>query len=142
MKFLCIYKPSKPEGTPPTQVEMVNMGKLIEEFTNAGVLISTEGCLPSAKGAQVRMSGGKFTVTDGPFHRSQGDRGRVCANAGEFEGGDDRAHKEISQGRRRWRDRDSPDLGSCRCHSGIFRGKSRSRLEVTSIRGGVEKQIC
>jgi len=67
MKFLCIYKPSKPEGTPPTQQEMVNMGKLIEEFTTAGVLISTEGCLPSAKGARVRMSGGKFTVTDGPF---------------------------------------------------------------------------
>lgn len=67
MNFLCIYKPSKPEGTPPTQEEMMNMGKLIEEFTNAGVLISTEGCLPSAKGARVRMSGGKFTVTDGPF---------------------------------------------------------------------------
>lgn len=67
MKFLCIYKPSKPEGTPPSQDEMVRMGKLIEEFTNSGVLISTEGCLPSAKGARVRMSGGKFTVSDGPF---------------------------------------------------------------------------
>ena len=67
MKFLCIYKPSKPEGTPPTQEEMVKMGQLIEEFTNSGILISTEGCLPSAKGARVRMSGGKFTVTDGPF---------------------------------------------------------------------------
>ena len=30
MKFLCIYKPSKPEGTPPTQEEMVKMGQLIE----------------------------------------------------------------------------------------------------------------
>ena len=67
MKFLCIYKPSKPEGTTPTQEEMVKMGQLIEEFTNSGILISTEGCLPSAKGARVRMSGGKFTVTDGPF---------------------------------------------------------------------------
>ena len=67
MKFLCIYKPSKPEGTPPTQEEMVKMGQLIEEFTNSGILISTEGCLPSGKGARVRMSGGKFTVTDGPF---------------------------------------------------------------------------
>ena len=43
------------------------MGQLIEEFTNSDILISTEGCLPSAKGARVRMSGGKFTVTDGPF---------------------------------------------------------------------------
>ena len=67
MKFLCIYKPSKPEGTTPTQEEMVKMGQLIEEFTNSGILISTEGCLPSAKGARIRLTNGKFTVTDGPF---------------------------------------------------------------------------
>ena len=67
MKFLCIYKPSKPEGTPPTQQEMAEMGRFIEESFKSGVLIATEGCLPSALGARVRMSGGKFTVTDGPF---------------------------------------------------------------------------
>ena len=67
MKFLCIYKPSKPEGTPPTQEEMAEMGKFIEESFKSGVLIATEGCLPSALGARVRLSGGKFTVTDGPF---------------------------------------------------------------------------
>ena len=43
------------------------MGKLIEEAMKAGWLISTEGCLPSAVGARVRLSDGKFTVTDGPF---------------------------------------------------------------------------
>jgi hypothetical protein len=67
MKFLCIYKPSKPEGTPPTQDEMVRMGQLIDEFTSSGVLLSTEGCLPSAKGARVQLANGKITVTDGPF---------------------------------------------------------------------------
>jgi|SRR5580698_6216025 hypothetical protein len=67
MKFLCIYKPSKPEGTPPTQQEMAEMGKFVEESFKSGVLIATEGCLPSALGARVRLSGGKFTVTDGPF---------------------------------------------------------------------------
>ena len=67
MKFLCIYKPGKPEGTPPSQEHMAKMGQLIEEFTNSGILISTEGCLPSAKGARVRMANGKITVTDGPF---------------------------------------------------------------------------
>jgi hypothetical protein len=67
MRFLCIYKPNKPEGTPPTEQEMADMGKLIQEFMESGVLLATEGCLPSAKGARVRMSGGKFTVTDGPF---------------------------------------------------------------------------
>jgi hypothetical protein len=67
MKFLCIYKPSKPEGTPPTQREMTEMGKLIEEGFKSGWLLATEGCLPSAKGARVRLSAGKITVTDGPF---------------------------------------------------------------------------
>lgn len=67
MKFLCIYKPSKPEGTPPTQEHMAAMGKLIEESMKSGVLLATEGCLPSAKGARVRLSNGNLTVTDGPF---------------------------------------------------------------------------
>jgi hypothetical protein len=46
---------------------MAEMGKLIEEMTNAGVLLATEGCQPTSKGARVRLSEGKFTVTDGPF---------------------------------------------------------------------------
>lgn len=67
MKFLCIYKPSKPEGTPPSPDEMARMGQYIEQSLKSGVLIATEGCLPSVKGARVRRSNGKFTVTDGPF---------------------------------------------------------------------------
>jgi len=67
MRYLCVYKPSKKEGTPPTQQEMTEMGKLIEDLTKEGVLLATEGCLPSALGARVRMAGGKYTVTDGPF---------------------------------------------------------------------------
>jgi hypothetical protein len=66
MRFLSIYK--HPEtGCPPTMEEMTKMGKLIEEWTKAGVLLSAEGCLPSLKGARVRRSGEKLTVTDGPF---------------------------------------------------------------------------
>lgn len=67
MKFLCVYKPSKPEGTPPTQQQMAEMGKLIQEFKEAGVLLATEGCLPSALGARVRRKGETYQVTDGPF---------------------------------------------------------------------------
>src|SRR5579862_3748829 len=67
MRYLCIYKPSKPEGAPPTQGEMERMGQFIDELTKSGVLIATEGCLPSALGARVRLAGGNFTVTDGPF---------------------------------------------------------------------------
>jgi len=71
MKFLCIYKPAKKEGTPPTQQEMDQMGKLIEDWMKSGVLLATEGCLPSALGARVRQSDGKVTVTDGPFTESK-----------------------------------------------------------------------
>lgn len=67
MRFLSLYKPAKKEGDPPTRQEMAEMGKLIEEMVKAGVLLSTEGCQPSSKGARVRLSGGKLTVTDGPF---------------------------------------------------------------------------
>lgn len=67
MKFLCVYKPSKPEGTPPSQDEMARMTAFIQQSFKSGVLIATEGCLPSALGARVRLSSGKITVTDGPF---------------------------------------------------------------------------
>jgi hypothetical protein len=66
MKFLSIYKTAE-RGVPPSQEEMAKMGKLIEDGMKAGFLLATEGCLPSALGARVRMSGGKVTVTDGPF---------------------------------------------------------------------------
>jgi hypothetical protein len=66
MKFLSIYKTAE-RNTPPSQEEMSKMGKLIEEGMKAGWLVGTEGCLPSALGARVRLSGGRLTVTDGPF---------------------------------------------------------------------------
>lgn len=70
MRFLTIYKTAE-TGVPPTTEHMAEMGKLIDEMTNAGVLLATEGCLPSAMGARVRRSGGKLTVTDGPFTESK-----------------------------------------------------------------------
>jgi len=67
MRFLCIYKPAKAEGAPPSPEMMETMGKFIEQSFQEGFLLSTEGCLPSALGARVRSTGGSFTVTDGPF---------------------------------------------------------------------------
>jgi hypothetical protein len=66
MRFLSLYKSGKPER-PPTQEEMAVMGKLIEESMKAGWLLATEGCLPTAAGARVRLTDGKFLITDGPF---------------------------------------------------------------------------
>jgi hypothetical protein len=71
MRFLCLYKSAKPEGTPPTQEEMAEMGKLIEESFKSGRLLAAEGCLPSAMGARVRLTQGKYHVTDGPFTESK-----------------------------------------------------------------------
>ena len=70
MRFLSIYK-SPERNTPPSQQEMETMGKLIEEGMRKGWLLGTEGCLPSALGARVRLTDGKYTVTDGPFTESK-----------------------------------------------------------------------
>jgi hypothetical protein len=69
MRFLCLYRPgtTHENDNPPTQDEIERMGKLIQEMSQAGVLLATEGCRSSAHGARVRIDGGEFRVTDGPF---------------------------------------------------------------------------
>ena len=69
MRFMMIVKadPSYEAGGPPNPALFAAIGKLSEEMTNAGVLLQSGGLLPSSKGARVRASGGKLTVTDGPF---------------------------------------------------------------------------
>lgn len=70
MRFLSIYKTAEADA-PPTPEEMAKMGKLVEDGMKAGFLLATEGCMPSATGARVRLSNGKLTVTDGPFTESK-----------------------------------------------------------------------
>jgi hypothetical protein len=70
MKFLSIYKTAE-TNTPPTAEHMAKMEQLIEKHMKSGALVATEGCLPSALGARVRLSGGNLTVTDGPFTESK-----------------------------------------------------------------------
>lgn len=55
----------------PSQELMERMGNLIEEMTKAGVLLDTAGLTPTAQGKRVTWSGGKITVTDGPFTESK-----------------------------------------------------------------------
>jgi hypothetical protein len=54
-------------GLPPKPELLAAMGKLSHEMMEAGVLLETGGLLPSSRGARVRASGGKLSVTDGPF---------------------------------------------------------------------------
>lgn len=70
MRYLSVYR-SEETGVPPTPETIAAMGALIEEMTKSGELIATEGCLPSSRGARVRLAKGKVTVTDGPFSESK-----------------------------------------------------------------------
>lgn len=68
MRFLCLYKPGTPESDePPTPEEFEKMGKLIADMSKAGVLLATEGCMPTSRGLRMRIDSGKISVTDGPF---------------------------------------------------------------------------
>lgn len=54
-------------GLPPTPQVMAEMGALMGEMAQAGVLLSGEGLRPSSLGARVIFSGAKPRVIDGPF---------------------------------------------------------------------------
>jgi hypothetical protein len=51
----------------PTEKLLTEMGKFNEELVKAGVMLAGEGLHPSSKGKRIKFSGGKQTVTDGPF---------------------------------------------------------------------------
>jgi hypothetical protein len=70
VRFLSIYQTTE-SNTAPTAEHVTKMQTLVEEGMKAGWLLATEGCLPSAKGARVKNSGGRITVTDGPFTESK-----------------------------------------------------------------------
>ncbi len=70
MKFLSVYR-NKERNTPPSPEEMERMGTLIEEGFKSGKLVATEGCMPTALGALVRIDDGTITVKDGPFSEAK-----------------------------------------------------------------------
>jgi hypothetical protein len=54
-------------GVMPSEELLTAMGNFNEELAKAGILVEADGLHPSSKGARVRFSGDKRTVTDGPF---------------------------------------------------------------------------
>jgi hypothetical protein len=54
-------------GVMPSEELLTAMGNFNEELAKAGILVEADGLHPSSKGARVRFSGEKRTVTDGPF---------------------------------------------------------------------------
>ena len=69
MRFMVLIKASKDSeaGVVPDTKLFTEMGKFNEELVKAGVMLAGEGLQPSSKGARVKFSGDKRTVTDGPF---------------------------------------------------------------------------
>jgi hypothetical protein len=65
MQFL-VYDPNfNPDAPLPTPETMEEMGAFIGDAVQAGVVVLTGAVKP--QGTRLRLAGGKFTVTDGPF---------------------------------------------------------------------------
>ena len=73
MRFMVIVPANKDSeaGVLPDQEILSKMGKFNEEMVKAGVMLAGEGLHASSKGARIKFSGGKTSVTDGPFTESK-----------------------------------------------------------------------
>ena len=58
-------------GEPPSPELLGRMGPFMEEVNKAGVLVSTDGLMPSRFGKRITLRDGKTAVTDGPFTESK-----------------------------------------------------------------------
>jgi hypothetical protein len=67
MRYLMLLTGDQP-GTPPPPELMEAIMTLGQEATSAGAMLDTAGLAPSASGGgRVTLSGGRLSVTDGPF---------------------------------------------------------------------------
>jgi hypothetical protein len=64
---MMLYKPGRDDGVPPSPDAFAKLNQVIAEQTKAGILLATDGLLPSAAGARVQKTDSGFKVTDGPF---------------------------------------------------------------------------
>ncbi len=75
MRFMMLMIPKGYEkaapGTMPDAKAVEAMMKYNEELQKAGILLGLDGLHPPAMGARVSFSGGKPSVTDGPFIESK-----------------------------------------------------------------------
>jgi hypothetical protein len=69
MRVMVIVKGNKDSeaGVLPGREILTAMGKYNEELVKAGVMLAGEGLHASSKGKRIKFSGGKHSVTDGPF---------------------------------------------------------------------------
>ena len=69
MRFMIIVKATRESeaGVMPEEALIGQMASFHEELAKAGALLDASGLRASRKGWRVRYSGGKRSVTDGPF---------------------------------------------------------------------------
>jgi hypothetical protein len=69
MRFMMVMIPNIPDEADwtPDPDAVARMSRYNEELTKAGVLLALDGLHPASKGARVAFSGGKPSITDGPF---------------------------------------------------------------------------
>ena len=67
MRFISMIRIEENTGQAPSEQLMSNMGKLMEELTRTGQLISTAGLRPTSEGVRVRWRRGQLSTVDGPF---------------------------------------------------------------------------
>jgi hypothetical protein len=75
MRFMMLmipkgYEAAKP-GTMPDPKAVAAMMKYNEALQKAGILLALDGLHPPSMGARVSFSGGRATVTDGPFSEAK-----------------------------------------------------------------------
>jgi hypothetical protein len=71
MRFLSMIRINENTAKPPTPQLGAEMGKLIDEWTKAGVLVRTAGLRPTSEGTRVRLRRGKVSIKDGPFSEAK-----------------------------------------------------------------------
>ena len=95
MRFLSFIRSSESfRNQQPPAALMEAMGKFVEKSKREGTLVDTGGLTPSKDGVRFRLTGGKLSVTDGPFAETkeviggwailQGSREDVMRVAKEF----------------------------------------------------------
>lgn len=70
MRFMVLMIPGSrafESGAMPDEKLVAAMMKYNDDLAKAGVLLALDGLHPTSKGARIRFSGGKRTVTEGPF---------------------------------------------------------------------------
>ncbi len=66
MQFFSLYTPAAASSGAPNAEHMAKMGKLMEDMSKAGVLVTTGGILSRNTGMKIVCKKSVFTVEDGP----------------------------------------------------------------------------